>query len=130
MAQYVRGQCGLPLRQVSGGGRGQPGPQRLRPGTPRAAVGVMPLAGKQRRAVPGVVIAEQAAHVGDEPAQRPPASLISGTIRSRGPEPRAPLPCRMWSLPNRPSSHFTSARSRQRASFTRSPTSAISLAAA
>ncbi len=31
-----------------------------------------------------------------------PAPLISGTIRSRGPDPRAPLPTRTCSLPNRP----------------------------
>ena len=50
------------------------------------------------------------------------APLISGTIRSRGPEPRAPLPWRTWSLPKRPRSHLMSARSRLQASLTRSPT--------
>ena len=42
-----------------------------------------------------------------------PAPLISGTIRSRGPDPRAPLPLRTCSFPNRPRVHLTSARSRR-----------------
>ena len=70
-----RGQRRLPLRQVSGRRRGQPGPQRLRPGPGRGPVRVMPLARQQRGAVPGKVIAEQAAHVLDEPAQRPPRAV-------------------------------------------------------
>ena len=52
---------------------------------------------------------------------RPP----SGTTRSF-----APLPRRTCSFPNRPRSRFTSARSRWLTSLTRSPTSAISRAAA
>src|SRR5487761_1160521 len=50
--------------------------------------------------------------------------------RSRRAELRGTQARRTCSLPNRPSSDFTAARSRQRASFTRSPASAISPAAA
>jgi hypothetical protein len=57
------------------------------------------------------------------------APLISGTIRSRGPDPRASLPWRTWSLPKRPKSHLMSAKSSLHASLTRRPTWDISFEA-
>src|SRR5664280_2485336 len=58
----------------------------------RRRVAVLPLGWQQRDAGPSVVVTEVTPPVLDEPPQRLAPLLINGTIRSRGPEPRAPLP--------------------------------------
>jgi len=99
MPQHVRGQRLLPLRQVGRGGRGQPGPQRLGTDPGRGPVRVMPLAGQQRGAVPGEVVAEQATDVLDEPAQRPPGPVDQRHHPLPRPRPARSLPVTDVQLP-------------------------------
>jgi hypothetical protein len=63
------------------------------------SVDVLPFRGKQRGAGAGVVVVELARTSSMNHRRVGSAPLISGTIRSLGPELRAPLPWRTWSLP-------------------------------
>jgi hypothetical protein len=59
-----------PVRQVRSGGLGQRRPQGLVTDPGGGPVGVLALGRQQRNPRPGVVVAELAPHVLDEPAQR------------------------------------------------------------
>ena len=130
MPQHMRGDPFRPVRQVRCR-RGASAERSVSLPT-RAAVPSMLRRSERNSGAPGRVWSSSKQHHTSSMNHRSvaPAPLISGTIRSRGPDPRAPLPLRTCSFPNRPRSHLTSARSRWLTSLTRSPASAISRAAA
>ena len=121
--QHVRRQLSRPAR-ADAGRRRRPGRRAGRRRRPGAADPSVFLRSEGNSGAPGRVWSSSNWPHTSSMNQRSvrSAPLISGTIRSRGPDPRAPLPWRTWSLPNRPSSHLMSSRSSWHASFTRSPT--------
>ncbi|MGW0771912.1 hypothetical protein [Streptomyces sp. NPDC002676] len=66
--------------------------QRVVADPARGTVGVLALGGAQRGTGTGVVVVELAPDVLVNHRSVRSAPLIGGTIRSRGPDPRAPLP--------------------------------------
>jgi len=73
MPQHVRGQRLVPFRQWAAAAAARPARSVSAPALAAVQSPSCPLTRQQRGAVPGEVVAEQAPHVLDEPAQRPPA---------------------------------------------------------
>ena len=121
MPQHMRRDPLRPAWQVHARRSGQRRAQGLVADPGRAPVKVAALGAEQRRTRPGVIIVEAAPHILDAPPQRHPGAVDQRHHPLAGPGPAGALALADVHLPNRPRSHFTSARSRWLASLTPQP---------
>ena len=102
MPQHVRGEPAVPAWQVPARRLGQRRAQRIRPQPAGTCIGLNALGREQGSARPGVVVAELAPHVLDEPAQRPARSVDQRDHPLARPGPARALAIAHVHLPERP----------------------------